>query len=311
MADENQETQEAGSQTEGQTAPGAGAGASSEGTALTQEAPAQQAEATNWRDTLDPDLKAWANKFDSPATALKSYRELEKKMGRSVTIPGKDATPEEIQAFRKKALGVPDAPTDYKLELPGFVPEEVRANPMSDPMLKEFVETSHANGKSPEQVQADLNLFYKAIEASKEQAAQESARLTQQKQDDLKREWGSDFEANGTYARRAVKQFDADGKFTEFLNNAEIDGVKVGDHPDFARFFAKVGRALAEDSVQLEPTGGEVQAITQQASQLRQQRNEALRRGDRTTAQRLDEQERALYARMGNQPIVGTAGRVA
>lgn len=279
-------------------------------TALTQEAPAA-AEATNWRDTLDPDLKEWANKFDSPATALKSYRELEKRMGRSVTIPGKDATPEEVQAFRKKALGVPDAPTDYKLELPDFVPEEVRNDPMSDPLLKEFVETSHANGKSPAQVQADINLFYKAIAASKEQAVQESVRRTAQKMDDLKREWSSDFEANGTFSQRAVKQFDADGRFAEFLDTAEIDGVKVGNHPDFIRFFAKVGRMLAEDSVQLEPTEGEAQAINEQASKLRQQRNEALRRGDRATAQVLDQQERDLYARKGNRPIVGTAGRAA
>ena len=232
-------------------------------------------------------------------------------MGRSVTIPGKDATPEEVQAFRKKALGVPDAPTDYKLELPDFVPEEVRNDPMSDPLLKEFVETSHANGKSPAQVQADINLFYKAIAASKEQAVQESVRRTAQKMDDLKREWSSDFEANGTFSQRAVKQFDADGRFAEFLDTAEIDGVKVGNHPDFIRFFAKVGRMLAEDSVQLEPTEGEAQAINEQASKLRQQRNEALRRGDRATAQVLDQQERDLYARKGNRPIVGTAGRAA
>lgn len=279
-------------------------------TALTQEAPAA-AEATNWRDTLDPDLKEWANKFDSPATALKSYRELEKRMGRSVTIPGKDATPEEVQAFRKKALGVPDAPTDYKLELPDFVPEEVRNDPLSDPLLKEFVETSHANGKSPAQVQADINLFYKAIAASKEQAVQEQQRLVQKADEELTREWGSDKDANLTFARRAIKQFDADGRFSGFLAEAEIGGVKAGNHPEFVRLFAKVGRMLAEDSVQLEPTESEAQAINEQATKLRRQRDDAMRRGDRATALKLDEQERALYARKGNRPIVGTAGRAA
>lgn len=290
---------------------------------VVQETPAPEAPASapalaavpapesNWRDTLPDDIKGWAEKFDSPSTALKSYRELEKKMGRSVAIPGKDATLEEVQAFRKKALGVPDAPTDYKLEFPDHVPDAVRKDPMSDPLLKEFVETSHANGKSPAQVQADLNLFYKAIASTQEQAVQEQVRLVQKADEDLTREWGADKEANLVFAKRAIKQFDPDGRFKAFLETAEIGGVKAGSHPEMARLFAKVGRMLAEDSVQLEPTPGEAQAVSDQATKLREQRNEALRRGDRATAQRLDEQERDLYRRTGNRPIVGTSGRAA
>ena len=280
------------------------------GTSLTDDAKAPKAEATGWRDTLPDDLKGWAEKFDSPATALKSYRELEKKLGKSVTLPGKDATPEEVQAFHKK-LGVPDSAAEYKLTLPDFVPEEVRKDPMSDPMLKEFVETSHANGKSPTQVQADIDLFYKAIAASKEQADQEQAKRVQKADEELTKEWGADKDANLTFARRAIKQFDAEGRFSEFLAEAEIGGVKAGNHPEFVRLFAKVGRMLAEDSVQLEPTEGEAQNVKEEALKLREQRNAAMKRGDRTTALRLDQQERDLYSRMGNRPIVGTAGRAA
>lgn len=265
----------------------------------------------SWRDTLPDDIKDWANKFDSPATALKSYRELEKKMGRSITLPGKDATPEEVQAFHKK-LGVPASPADYKLELPEHLPEEVRKDPLSDPLLKEFIETSHANGKSPAQVQADLGLFYKAMASVQEQADAEQARLVQKADEDLTREWGSDKEANLTYARRAVTQFDGDARFKEFLDTAEIGGIAIGNHPEFVRFFAKVGRALAEDSVQLEPTEAERSSANDEAAVLREKRDEALRRGDRAAAQRFDEAERAVYERMGgNKPIVGTAGRAA
>lgn len=288
MADETEQEASVEGQTEGQT----------EGASLTEEARAPAEPPANWRDSLDDDLKGWAEKFESPAAALKSYRELEKRMGRSVTLPGKDATPEEVQAFRKKALGVPDAPTDYKFELPDIAPEEVRADPMSDPLLKEFVETSHANGKSPEQVQADLNLFYKAIAASQEQATAERERALQKADEDLTREWGTDKDANLTFGRRAVKQFDADGQFAEFLNSATVDGVPVGSHPAFVRMFAKIGRALAEDTVQLEPTEAEVQQAESQITKIREQRNDALRRGDRALANKLDQQERDIYARM-------------
>jgi hypothetical protein len=97
----------------GTPAPEGKASPADAGTSLTDDAKAPNAEATGWRDTLPDDLKGWAEKFDSPATALKSHRELEKKLGKSVTLPGKDATPEEVQAFHKK-LGVPDSAAEYK-----------------------------------------------------------------------------------------------------------------------------------------------------------------------------------------------------
>ena len=300
---------------EAEAAPAPEAEAPQGGTTLTEGQQTQPSAApapeTSWRDSLDDDLKSWANKFDSPAAALKSHRELEKRLGKSVVMPGEDAKPEEIQAFRKKVLGTPDSPEDYKITLPEHVPQEVRDNPLSDPMVKEFVEQSHALGKSPDQVQADLDLFYKAMGSLQEQAEQQAAKRAQEGIDALKQEWRGDFEPNTVYAQRAVKQFDTDGQFKEFLETETIGGIPVGNHPAFARFFAKVGRALSEDSVQLEPTETEIASYTEQANAIRAKRNEALARGDNAAAQRFDAQEREIYARMGNQPIVGTAGRSA
>jgi len=310
MADE-QNTETAAPEAE--AAPAPEAEAPQGGTTLTgdQQAEPTPQEAADWRASLDDDLKAWANKFDSPAAALKSHRELEKRLGKSVVMPGEDAKPEEIAAFRKKVLGTPDSPEGYKITLPEHVPQEVRDNPLSDPMVKEFVEQSHALGKSPDQVQADLDLFYKAMSSIQEQAEQQAAQRSQEQLDALKQEWRGDFEPNTVYAQRAVKQFDTDGQFKEFLETETIGGIPVGNHPAFARFFAKVGRALSEDSVQLEPTETEIASYNEQANAIRAKRNEALARGDNAAAQRFDAQEREIYARMGNQPIVGTAGRSA
>lgn len=288
--------------------------ASAEGTASSEsQLTAEKTEASeSWRDSLPDDLKEWANKFDSPTTALKSYRELEKRMGRSIALPGKDATPEEVQEFRKKALGIPDDISEYKLELPENAPEEVRKDPLSDPVLKEFVEASHAQGKSPDQVQNDVNYFYKVMEKFQEQAAEQQAKLVQQSDEALTREWGSEKEANLTYARRAIKQFDADGQFSKFLDEAQIGGIPAGSHPEFVRLFAKVGRRLAEDTVQLEPTEDERRSYQDQAAEARKRRDEALAKGDRAAAQRFDEMEREIYGKMnGRQPIVGQAGRSA
>lgn len=54
---------------------------------------------------------------------------------------------------------------------------------------------------------------------------------------------GADFEANQKTAARAVEKFGG----AEF--KALLDRTGLGNHPDFARFCVRVGKAMAEDSV--------------------------------------------------------------
>ncbi|MGB1548470.1 MAG: hypothetical protein ACPHIA_08080, partial [Alphaproteobacteria bacterium] len=68
-------------------------------------------------------VDAIPEKFRHPDTGevrvdalLKSYQELERKLGAMVRMPGENATEEEIHSFRK-ALGVPASPDEYKLEM--------------------------------------------------------------------------------------------------------------------------------------------------------------------------------------------------
>ncbi len=54
---------------------------------------------------------------------------------------------------------------------------------------------------------------------------------------------GADFEANQQTAARAVEKFGG----AEF--KALLDRTGLGNHPDFARFCVRVGKAMADDSV--------------------------------------------------------------
>jgi|TARA_R110000822_G_scaffold185437_3_gene324589 hypothetical protein len=82
---------------------------------------------TSWIDSVqDPDLKGWAEKKGlnngSFENVLGSYHNLEKmfgadKAGHTFTLPGPDATPEEMGAFYTK-LGRPDAPEGYEVAVP-------------------------------------------------------------------------------------------------------------------------------------------------------------------------------------------------
>jgi len=71
----------------------------------------------------------------------------------------------------------------------------------------------------------------------------------------LSQNGGQAFDQNAGIAQRAIAEFATDAD-KDFLNNAVIDGVKVGDHPVMAKLFHNVGKAMME-SGKLEGDGRE------------------------------------------------------
>ena len=69
-------------------------------------------ESADWRAGLGDDLRRVAAKFETPAEVVRSYSALEKRLGRSVVLPDKDSTPDEIDSFYQR-LGRPKFPDDY------------------------------------------------------------------------------------------------------------------------------------------------------------------------------------------------------
>src|SRR5687767_2499597 len=81
--------------------------------AATESAPAPTGA---WFEKLPDGLKSEKSlqKFKDEGALAQSYLELEKRMGGSLKIPGKDAKPEEIAAYREK-IGVPKSAAEYDL----------------------------------------------------------------------------------------------------------------------------------------------------------------------------------------------------
>ena len=90
------------------------------------------------------------DRFPTISELGKSYRELEGKLGRSVEIPGENATAEEVEAYYKK-IGRPDTPDDYEFDRP-----ELPQGAIYDEALeKEFRTFAHERGLTKKQA-ADL-----------------------------------------------------------------------------------------------------------------------------------------------------------
>lgn len=186
----------------------------------------------------DPRFTAYAAKFKSLDEAVKSALELESKMGAMVSIPGEDATPEEIAAFWKKA-GVPESKTDYKLD----------KGTLSDADYNAFLETAHSAGM-PQPVAAKLLDWYKgrATEYAAQQEAQRAQELAARKtakveaERVLKERLGADYQTAQDTMRRAVSQH-----MTPALAK-KLSDSGLGNDPDLALILYHLGKTLNEDT---------------------------------------------------------------
>lgn len=79
---------------------------------------------STWTTGLSSDNAAVveAKQWSDPNSMIDSYRALEQRQGGMVAIPGADATPEEVTAYREK-IGVPKEAGGYELANPEGFPE--------------------------------------------------------------------------------------------------------------------------------------------------------------------------------------------
>ena len=226
------------------------------GTPQAETPPAAPAAEADWRKLMaGDDAKALKKleRYASPADFLKARDELELKLRdtNTVKIPGKDATEEDVAAFRK-ALGVPDKPDGYKIT--ATPPEGVELGSYDQGVLTSMVERLHAAGASPDLVNAAHQFYYDQTVTAlqvREQAAEERRKETEAL---LRAEFRGDFETNLKIAKTAMSDaFGLHGDaINEVFNQRMEDGTKLGDDPRFIRAFVRLGRERLEDPMFVE-----------------------------------------------------------
>lgn len=215
------------------------------------------AETGNAFAALDEDTRGWLQtKGLGDVSALaKSARESEKLLGSAIRVPGKDATPEERDAFLSK-LGRPAKAEDYKFTVPKELPEQL---PYDGEKAKAFAGLAHQLGLTQEQ-SAKLHDFYvgEQVGAFKGKAEADQLAAVQKAQDAtkaLEAEWGP---LDGA---TAAANFEiADQVFNKTPGGAEVlqelkDLGLVGANKEIlsapiAKMLAAIGTALyTEDGV--------------------------------------------------------------
>ena len=156
-----------------------------------------------------------------------------------LTIPGKDAPPEQWAAFYAQ-IGRPETPDGYELSVPEG-DDGSFAKQMAPVLHKHGVTAEQAKGLS-----ADWNAMVKAQVAEMDAADAAAAAAMNAKNvaeaTELRNEWGQAHDANMHFAKLAVQQFMPADKAGELISAIES---KIG-YKATIQFLHSIGKGLGE-----------------------------------------------------------------
>jgi hypothetical protein len=160
-----------------------------------------------------------------------------------VAIPGENSTDEEKTAFFTR-LGRPEAAEKYTITRPEGVPENLYTPEVAEAMKGIFFKANLSDA----QAQVINTEYSSMIKQGEELRIQTEKEATEKAINALKDEWkGDTFKENTEIAARAFKQFGGD-EGQSFLEETKINGVSLGDHPQFLKIFFAIGKAISDDS---------------------------------------------------------------
>lgn len=217
-----------------------------------------------------------SNNWADVNAVVDSYRGLQERSASMVSIPGADASPEDVTAFRGK-LGVPGEANAYEFKMPDGLPEDM---PYDDALRDQFKAWAHKAGLTPDQAQGLHDMVLLNGAESLTAAAEELTSRQNSATDTLAKDWGPPdseaFKRNVELSDRAVRQLGG-----EELREALVRGGVLGAdgsvlEPLVAVALAKVGGSLFhEDAVyggpssQNNPFSAEHENLTEQGRILR------------------------------------------
>ena len=196
---------------------------------------------SSWKDSISEEYRADPSieKFTEIDALAKSYINATKMIGQDkIVIPTKNSTQEAWdEAYAK--LGRPESADKYALDVKSDVV------PFDETAIKSFAEQSHKLGLNNKQAQGILEFYKNNMEGSAQQAKIDTETAQSQAEQELRQEWGRDFEGK-------VKQAGALAKANinpEVLDMTLSNGTRIGDHPEIIKGFAKIAGMMSEDKI--------------------------------------------------------------
>ena len=196
---------------------------------------------SSWKDSISEDYRndPSIEKFTEIDALAKSYINATKMIGQDkIVIPTKNSTEETWQEAYTK-LGRPESPDKYSFDVKSDVVT------MDEGAIKSFAEQSHKLGLNNKQAAGILDFYKNNMEGSAQQAKIDTQTAQANSEQELRQEWGRDFEGK-------VKQAGALAKANinpEVLDMTLSNGIRLGDHPEIIKGFAKIANMMSEDKI--------------------------------------------------------------
>lgn len=195
--------------------------------------------AQDWhkRPEFEPFKDKGPDRFKDVPTLVKSYYELETKLGQrpaeGVRVPGADAPADQVKAYRA-AIGVPDVPTGYDLkpaELPPGITWDDKAGLAAAEMFhKHGIPAAAAKEIVAHQMKSLADSHLAATTAYDNHVASTM--------EGLQKEWGANYHSKMATVRGVVAAMGMDPADAELFSNGKV-----------LSFLGKVTGMLSEDAV--------------------------------------------------------------
>ena len=240
----------------------------------------------DWRSAVSKDdLKKHAERFSTLDDVLQGNLDMRSKLSTAIIKPGKNAKPEEIQAWNK-ALGIPDNQDGYQYVPAKEFEAEFKA-PEAQERLKSFNAVAHKAGLSADGYKAIMD--WRNAEIAKDQRAivEADKKFADDSEAALKKEWGKDYDRNKEFANRGAEAL-FKGDFKTFRELEMKDKRFLADHPVMVKAMAEFGRMTSEDGLGPVPmSDSDMTSLRAQLEDLTAKKMDAQNDGKDAEAKRL------------------------
>ncbi len=197
--------------------------------------------AKTWKEAISEEFRNDPNieKFTEIDALAKSYINATQMIGKDkVAVPNKNSTDDQWNEVYDK-LGRPESADKYSLNAKSEVV------PIDDNAIKQFAENAHQLGLNNKQAQGILEFYKNNMEGMAQQAKVDTETAQAQSTQELRQEWGREFDSNIKKAGALAKA----NMNPEILDMQLKDGMRLGDHPEIIKGFAKIAGMMSEDKI--------------------------------------------------------------
>jgi hypothetical protein len=171
--------------------------------------------------------------------------------GELKTALPKDATPEQVTAWRKEN-GIPEKPEEYFAQIK--LKDGLVIGDEDKPIVEAFAKAAHAAHFNPTQVAATLDWYYGELDRQTQEQAAKDADAAQKVSDTLHQQWGPEFRLNMNIFNSFMDS--APAKLKEALMRGRLaDGTPVGSSAEMINWITLKAKELNPAGI-IVPAGG-------------------------------------------------------